>query len=181
MLALPQKSRGIPMILQYFFVSASWLIAGLIIGYRLCLYLHTRKRVNTRIAKANKRWEQQRAKLPTCCMCPSIADYGYCQLGNDEKTRQWWCKVHFLGTHQPIPGKPNGWTCEHRLGQVLAEEQYTCGWCGKQQKYAEGLMLPATVNKMDKHAIYAFACNVCLSKLEAEEKKRKQEQAASAG
>jgi hypothetical protein len=148
------------------------LIIGLVSGYQLCMYQLTQKKVDARIQQYNQRWLKQRAKIPSCSMCPSIADMGYCMVKGKPGTKVYWCKVHFLQTHQPT-GKPNGWTCEHRLGQVLEQEKMICGWCGKQYKLGAGFLLPATVNPIkDKHAIYAFQCNACALKELAEEQKQ---------
>src|SRR6266571_5092462 len=90
--------------MEIFLLAAGCIIAGIVIGYRLCLYVH-RPRTST----YNRRWLKWRKKQPNCCMCDKP---GAMMIECEPGVKNWFCQYHFLGTHQPGQTK-GGWICDH--------------------------------------------------------------------
>ncbi|SRR6266487_2180792 len=94
--------------IEIFLLAAGCIITGIVIGYKLCLYVH-----RPRVSKANRRWLKWRKSQPNCAMCSNVAD-GFCWHPPDKKSKVWWCGAHFVQTHQPIQGTwPKQFRCEH--------------------------------------------------------------------
>ncbi|SRR6266567_3008504 len=148
-----------------FLLAAGIFIAGIVIGYRYCLYVHSSKRIHAkkqdRLTRLyNRAWGNWRKQQHTCSACSNIATF-HCP-----NTDTYYCSIHWLATHQPIKNTKGRWRCEHLAHLDLGQQQMVCVECGKQYKLAEGQLARASI----KPVMYMFGCDTCLPKLVAKEK-----------